>query len=447
MRLFPENWQIDIAENLCSEITDCINKTAPVVEQETPYLMIRTTNIKDGRVNLEGARYVTEQTFKKWTRRFLPKKNDVLLTREAPLGDVGLVRTEKQIFLGQRIMAYRANKKKLSQLFLYYSLIGPTLQSQIRMYGSGSTVEHMRVPDSKNLKLPFPPLPIQRKIAAILSAYDELIENNNRRIAILEKMAEEIYREWFVRLRFPGHDARDGRDRPRSVKGVPDGWEVKKIGEIIKSYIGGGWGEENQNISHPTGAYVIRGTDIPDLRVGKFALPPFRYHKNSNFASRAMKPGDIVFEVSGGSKDQLLGRSLLITNGIYNLCKGRVICASFCKMIRPSISSFFLNYFLQAFYQCGAVGTYQIQSTGISNYQFESFIKYQTIILPTSDLLTQFDKAIFPLNSEKDNLANKNRLLTESRDLLLPRLISGKLDVENLDIAFPPGMEEEASHA
>ncbi len=79
----------------------------------------------------------------------------------------------------------------------------------------------------KQIKIPLPPLPIQRKIAAILSAYDELIENNNRRIAILEKMAEEIYREWFIRLRFPGHE------KVKVVKGVPEGWEVKKIKNIV----------------------------------------------------------------------------------------------------------------------------------------------------------------------------------------------------------------------
>jgi len=374
------------------------------------------------------------------------ENGDILFARQSLVregaGKVCIViDIEKPATFESHLIRVRLNKNIASPLFYYYYYNSATGYGSVQSIVNQVAAAGIRGSELAKIKILLPPLPIQRKIAAILSAYDELIENNNRRIAILEKMAEEIYREWFVRLRFPGHE------NTKIVKGVPDGWEVKRIGDVIKNYIGGGWGEENHNISHSTGAYVIRGTDIPALRAGKFDLPPFRYHKNSNFDSRAMKPGDIVFEVSGGSKDQLLGRSLLITNGIYNLCKGKVICASFCKMIRPSASSFFLNYFLQAYYQCGAVGTYQIQSTGISNYQFESFVKYQTIILPTSDLLYQFDKAIFPLNSEKDNLAKKNKLLTESRDLLLPRLISGKLDVENLDITFPPGMEEEALNA
>jgi len=101
--------------------------------------------------------------------------------------------------------------------------LGPTAQAQITTFGSGSTVEHVRVPDAEKITIPYPELPTQRKIAAILTAYDDLIEVNKRRIEMLEKMAEEIYREWFVRLRFPGHQD------TCFVKGVPDGWDVEPI--------------------------------------------------------------------------------------------------------------------------------------------------------------------------------------------------------------------------
>ncbi|MEP7217341.1 MAG: restriction endonuclease subunit S, partial [Bacteroidota bacterium] len=190
--------------------------------------MIRTSNVKSGRVDLSEARYVDEAVFQKWTRRLLPKRNDVILTREAPLGEVGLLRTDESVFLGQRTMVYRADEKHLNQIFLYYSLLGPTLQSQIATLGSGSTVEHVRVPDAEKLKIPMPAIEVQKKIAAILSAYDDLIENNKRRIALIEKMAEEIYREWFVRMRFPGYE------NVVFEKGIPDGWEVKRLGDILE---------------------------------------------------------------------------------------------------------------------------------------------------------------------------------------------------------------------
>ncbi|MBN1760063.1 MAG: hypothetical protein JW863_17185, partial [Chitinispirillaceae bacterium] len=116
-----KNWEISPLRNVCIEIIDCINKTAPSVEFETPYKMIRTTNVKKGRINLDEVRYVDEQTYLKWTRRSKLNKNDVILTREAPLGEVGLLRVEDNVFLGQRTMVYRANKNKLSQMFLLKS--------------------------------------------------------------------------------------------------------------------------------------------------------------------------------------------------------------------------------------------------------------------------------------------------------------------------------------
>ena len=111
---------------------DCVNKTAPVVERETDFKMIRTTNVRDGRIDVSEMKFVEESVFKKWTRRVLPRRNDIVLTREAPLGEVGLLRSDEKVFLGQRTMLYRANPKKLNQQFLYYSLLGAYVQGQIR---------------------------------------------------------------------------------------------------------------------------------------------------------------------------------------------------------------------------------------------------------------------------------------------------------------------------
>jgi len=125
---FPSSWQFAEARQVCSALVDCINKTAPTVPYETPYKMIRTTNVKNGRVLLEDTRFVDEATFIKWNRRLTPKYQDIVLTREAPLGDVGLIRSTDQVMLGQRTMLFRANPKLLDQHFLYYSLLGPTAQ-------------------------------------------------------------------------------------------------------------------------------------------------------------------------------------------------------------------------------------------------------------------------------------------------------------------------------
>ena len=199
-------WQRLPIVSLCEAHVDCVNRTAPIASEPTPFKMLRTTNVRNGYVDAENVRYVTEEIYKKWTRRLVPRRGDIILTREAPLGDIGKIRTDDAVFLGQRLYHFRPDPKTLDADFLLYSLLGDDLQSQIKSFGSGSTVEHMRLEDIPSLEFNVPPLQIQRRIAGILSAYDELIENSQRRIKILESMARALYREWFVHFRFPGHE-------------------------------------------------------------------------------------------------------------------------------------------------------------------------------------------------------------------------------------------------
>ncbi|MDR5901640.1 restriction endonuclease subunit S [Halomonas icarae] len=156
-------------DSACDSVIDCINKTAPKVDEPTPYKMIRTTNVRNGFVNLEAVKYVTEEVYEKWTRRQVPISGDVILTREAPMGEVGILDTEEKVFLGQRLVSYRADRKKLLPDFLIYAFQSPYMQRQIHSFASGSTVQHMRVPDCKKLMLPLPDLDKQWKIVERLT--------------------------------------------------------------------------------------------------------------------------------------------------------------------------------------------------------------------------------------------------------------------------------------
>ncbi|MGI2801259.1 restriction endonuclease subunit S, partial [Photobacterium damselae] len=193
------NWpRIQISE-VCELIVDCVNKTAPRVDYETPFKMIRTPNVKGGKISLNDCRFVEEDTYEKWTRRAKVLRDDVLLTREAPMGEVGIVDFDETVFLGQRIMQYRVDRSKLDPHFLLYSFLSSDLQHQFNMHeGSGSVVSHIRVPDCSKFELNLPPLDVQKDIAGVLKKLDRKISVNQQTNQTLEEMAQAIFKSWFV---------------------------------------------------------------------------------------------------------------------------------------------------------------------------------------------------------------------------------------------------------
>ena len=320
--------------------------------------------------------------------------------------------------------------------YFAYCFRTPVIRQALTAYGGGTNISNLNQDILNGLEVPSPSLPTQRKIAAILSTYDDLIENNLRRIKILEEMTQNLYREWFIKFRFPGHE--HARFTDSALGRIPEGWKVITLGSLIAEHIGGGWGKDVEDDKHTEPAWVIRGTDIPDARSCGFSKVPFRYHAKSNLKSRRLMPGDIVFEVSGGSKDQPLGRSLYISSELLASFNGDpVICASFCKRIHPDpekyASELLYLSFLDA-YASGEILQYQVQSTGISNYKWSDYLEKASRCVPPISLQERFRELSVPLFSEIAALGRKNTTLRRTRDLLLPRLISGEVDVSELDI-------------
>lgn len=229
------NWPMKPLSELCLLAVDCVNKTAPVLDDPTPYKMIRTTNVKRGFIDTETVRYVSEATFEQWTRRSKPQYGDVILTREAPVGEVGRCTFDdsNQIFLGQRLFQYRANPELLDWNYLAYVLQSPLVQNKLHGVSFGATVPHIKVGDAENLQIPYPPLETQRALGGMLAAYDDLIETNRRRIALLEESARLLYREWFVNMRFLGHE------HAKKVDRLPIGWIRGSAHDFVHVLSGG----------------------------------------------------------------------------------------------------------------------------------------------------------------------------------------------------------------
>lgn len=412
-----------LLSELSEMIVDCEHKTAPV--QEDGYPSIRTPNIGRGYFILDGVNRVSEETYRAWTKRAIPKPGDLIMAREAPVGNVAMIPEGLEPCLGQRTLLIRPDSRKVDPAYLTYLLLGDEVQSSIHAKTNGSTVPHLNMKDVRELPIPeLPDLPTQRRIAGILSAYDELIANNQRRIAILEEMARALYREWFVHYRAPGVVM--GED------GVPEGWEVKPLQALMSNQIGGGWGKDVADEEHTEAAYVIRGADIPEMRMSDNKEVPFRYHTPSNLRSRRLIPGDIIFEVSGGTKDRPVGRTLLMTEEMLSAFDSDVICASFCKRITPDEDAFgaeLLYLSLREGYESGEIEQYQVQSTGLSNFKWTEYIEQTSRLVPPTEVRDRFKALVKPMFSQMTILGLQAMNLRRTRDLLLPRLMSGRVEL------------------
>lgn len=222
MSKVPAGWIIAPISNICESIIDCVNKTALVVDFKTPYKMIRTTNVRHGRVDTEHVRYVTKDTFDTWTRRGAPQNGDIILTREAPVGEAGILKNADGIFLGQRTIMYRVNKMKANNYFILYSILGKFCQKQIENFSNGGTVAHMRVPDCEEILLKVPPLPEQTKIAQILSTWDKAIATTEKLIGNSQQQKKSLMQSLLTgKKRLPGFEGE---------------WTVQPLGNWLKEY-------------------------------------------------------------------------------------------------------------------------------------------------------------------------------------------------------------------
>lgn len=412
-----DTWQRVPLVSLCETHVDCVNRTAPVVEGPTDFKMIRTTNVRDGFIDVENVRYVDEPTFKRWTRRLVPEKQDVILTREAPLGEVGMLRTNDSIFLGQRLYHFRAAPNKLDPHFLLYSLLGEDLQGQIRGYGSGSTVEHMRLGDIPELRINIPDLPTQKKIAGILSAYDDLIENNLRRIKILEEMAQSLYREWFVHFRIPPEVLTKAGLSPEikfvdSPMGqIPEGWEVKKVGDSFD--ITGG-GTPSKKVDEYWQGGTIQWYSPRDLTAEGTM---FMDQSASQITELGLKKSSARLfpenSVMLTSRATIGAVSINTTPACTN--QGFITC-----LPNDKVPLYFLYQWTQA-----NVDLFISHASGATFKEIsKSVFRTLNFLMPPHKLVGQYEKLVSPISEQLLNLQRRNKNLPLTRDLLLPNFFS-----------------------
>ena len=394
---------------VCDLIIDCEHKTAPI--QETGFPSIRTPNIGRGRFILDGVNRVSEETYSLWTKRAVPQPGDLIMAREAPVGNVAMIPEGLRPCLGQRTLLIRPNRTKVEPSFLNYFLNGPHVQGLIHAKTNGATVAHLNMKDVRTMTLPeLPPLPVQRRIAGILSAYDELMENSQRRIRLLETMARALYREWFVHFRFRGHEK---QPCVASLLGdIPHGWEVRKVAEFA---------EFARGIEPGSQAYTKEPAPnhIKFLRVGDLSKRDSELYIPLELAEgRILEPLDIAITLDGSVGLVRLGLSGAYSTGVRKVLIGDVsrLGWSFAYHLLMSDS-------IQATIQAHAKGTtIKHAGTAVAALEFVS---------PPKDLIERFEHATAPMLKQILALQDQIQNLRRTRDLLLPRLLSGQIEIGN----------------
>ena len=255
----------------CELIVDCPHSTA--IDEGVGFPLIRTPNIGKGKLKLVGVHRVSEEVYNSRNARAIPQRNDLIFAREAPAGNVALIRDEI-VCLGQRTVLIRPNQKIVNPLFLTYYLLGPEMQHKLLKTANGSTVDHVNMSIIRKVDIDIPKLDYQEKVGSILNRYDELIDVNNKRIEKCIRLASEIYRNKIIK------NVLTKKNNTKSVK--PKGWTIND-NELL--YLPQGWEYEPLEKI----AKFIRGKNITSSEMNEGTIPviaggvePSGYHSVSN---------------------------------------------------------------------------------------------------------------------------------------------------------------------
>ncbi|MDX7648037.1 MULTISPECIES: restriction endonuclease subunit S [Aeromonas] len=409
-----------------------------------PFCLIRSQNIYNDGFTPSGLAYISLEQAKK-LESVSVEENDVLLniTGDSVARVCLALGQYLPARVNQHVAIIRPLEEKLDSRFLRYFLASPTQQDlMLGMAAAGATRNALTKVMIENFKVPCPPLEEQKQIADILALFDDRTALLRETNATLEAIAQALFKSWFVDFD-PVH-ARARGEQPaglapevadlfpdsfeESALGmIPKGWKLMPFGELLNHTIGGDWGDETPNDKNDTKVAIIRGTDMPDLQSGMIGRVPVRYTSQKKLATRKLQDGDLVLEVSGGSKDQPTGRSLYMTTGLLEQFDCPVEPASFCRLLRPISHEYgvLLSQHMTYIYADGKTWQYQNQSTGIANFQTTHFLETEVVAVPTDDVLKLFAETIRSMidRSHQSQIAQ----LAALRDTLLPRLISGQL--------------------
>ena len=346
--------------------------------------------LPDGRIDVTAARWVAERDLAKWTRRVTPQPNDIVFTYEATLNRYAIIPEGFMCCLGRRTALIRPEPSQIDHRFLFYYFFSPRWRAQIEANTlTGATVDRIPLTTFPEFEVLVPELQEQKRIAEVLSAYDDLIATNQRRIALLEDAARRLYREWFVHLRFPGHESVPVKD------GVPEGWRAAPLDEAL---------------------VLQRGFDLPsgDRVAGDIPIVASTGINGFHNVAKVKGPGVVT------GRSGTLGTVHYVPQDFWPL--NTSLWVKEFRAVSPQLAYFILS----------DLHLEQLNS-GASVPTLDRKVAHQLpVLIPVAAVAADFDLRIQPLFDQIHTLKAYNETTARARDLLLPKLMSGQLDVSGI---------------
>lgn len=255
------------------------------------------------------------------------------------------------------------------------------------------------------------------------------VQRNKRRNGNLEQQAQALFKAWFVDF----EPFKDGKFVDSELGRIPEGWKVGRFNNIIESTLSGDWGKERQEGNYIKKVFCLRGADIPDVKIGNKGYMPIRFILEKNFATKALIAGNLVIEISGGSPTQSTGRICRISHELLTKYNNSIVCTNFCKAIRPMVGySSFMYYMWEKLYNEGVMFSYENGTTGIKNLDINGLTQKEPIIIPPIEVALNFEKYVDIYYNKIQKNGIESEQLSHLRDTLLPRLMSGELNVNTI---------------
>ena len=387
---------------LCSVVVDCPHSTPKWTANGK--IVIRNNNIKHGRIDFSSPSYTDDEHFAQRIKRAKPQPGDIIITREAPIGDVGMIPENTECCLGQRMVLLRANQSVCDNFYLLYSLQSLYVQHQISWSeGTGTTVSNLRIPHLEQIQIPYLPLEQQAKISSVLRALEEKIENNRRLNDNLQQQAQAIYHERYESI---------------SPIALPSGWRIVTLGEVatISNKAFNPLKETERTLEH----YSIPAFDearfpifepSTSIKSNKFIIDAscFMISKLNPTTKRVWKPYCLT------------ENAVCSTEFIVYKAKDKSITDFLFSVIDSSSFSDFM-----CSHVTGSTGSRQ-RTTPSDTLSYE-------LILPSEEELTEFQALVAPMYAQMRINAIENDKLKRLRDSLLPKLMSGEIDVSDIQL-------------